>query len=146
MTTTQVRVLQEYSALEYILLGDLCDLLDEPGDKTTTKWLIAILDALLETLPREFDLEEQDGYLSEVTDGRPYWSTKIEGLRCEHEKLFAKLQMLREELVQQSSFTRIAREVRTELRDWIDRLIDHEHRETGLLQESVNLDIGGESG
>lgn len=146
MTTTQVRVLQEYSALEYILLGDLCDLLDEPGDKTTTKWLIAILDALLETLPREFDLEEQDGYLAEVMDGHPNWSKKVEHLRCEHEKLFAKLKMLREKLVRQSSFARIAREVRSELRDWIDRLIDHERQETTLLQDSVNLEIGGESG
>lgn len=146
MTLTQVRVLQEYSALEYILLGDLCDLLEEPSDKTNSKWLIAILDALLETLPREFDLEEQDGYLAEVRDEHPNWSDKVERLRCEHENLFSKLQTLRDKLVRQASVARMAREVRRELREWIDRLINHEQQETDLMQDAVNLEIGGESG
>ena len=68
-------LLEEYSTLEYILLGDLRDLLYEPPDEETCRWLLAVLDALLETLPREFDLKQQDGYLMEVLAGRIFANT-----------------------------------------------------------------------
>lgn len=145
MNATQTRVLHEYSALEYILLGDLCDLLDEPADEQNCRWMLAVLDALLDTLPREFDLEEEDGYLSEVLEHYPSWEREVERLRREHESLFARLKTLRNTIVRQASFSRIARQVRRELRDWIDLLTEHHRRETRLLQKAMNLEVGGES-
>ncbi len=49
--------LEDYTALEYILLGDLRDLLEEPADHFTRSWLVAVLDALLDTLPRRDGVE-----------------------------------------------------------------------------------------
>src|SRR5579872_2956860 len=66
MNPRDAQLLDHYSSLEYILLGDLRDLLEEPVDDESRKWLLAVLDTLLDTLPREFDLEDEDGYMSEV--------------------------------------------------------------------------------
>src|SRR5260221_8654966 len=66
MDSRDARLLEQYTSLEYILLGDLRDILEESLDRESRRWLIAVLDALLETLPREFDLEEHDGYMAEI--------------------------------------------------------------------------------
>ena len=52
--------IEDVTAMEYILLGDLRDLVDEPFDGVTLKWLKAVIDALLETLCREF-ARQDDG-------------------------------------------------------------------------------------
>ncbi|MCA9032679.1 MAG: hypothetical protein KDA66_17810, partial [Planctomycetaceae bacterium] len=49
--------------LEYILLGDLRDLLEEAPSKETSRWLTAVLDVLLEKIPEEFEMRCEDGYL-----------------------------------------------------------------------------------
>jgi hypothetical protein len=75
MNSHHARLLNRYSTLEYILLGDLRDLLEEPPDEETRRWLVAVLDALVKTLPREFDLEDEDGYMSDATPTGPARST-----------------------------------------------------------------------
>src|SRR5262245_36103537 len=60
-----------YSVLEYLLLGDLRDLLEEPPDTETRRWLLAVLEELLNLLPNEFEFEDQGGYLSEVREQFP---------------------------------------------------------------------------
>ena len=79
--------LEDYTALEYILLGDLRDLLEEPADQFTRSWLIAVLDALLDTLPRQMALKESSGYLSEVLDEYPSWYRHVEDLQNEQRLL-----------------------------------------------------------
>jgi len=66
-------LLEDYAAMEYILLSDLRDLLEEPADDMTRKWLRAVLDALLKTLPWELELQDAGGYLSEVLEQYPNW-------------------------------------------------------------------------
>ena len=83
--------LQEYTALKYILLGDLRDLLEEPADRYTRGWLVAILDSLLDTLPREIAIKEASGYLNEVLDEYPSWYRHVEELQNEERLLFLSL-------------------------------------------------------
>lgn len=134
--------LEQYTSLEYILLGDLRDVLQDPVDAEGRRWLVAILDSLLETLPHEFDLEEEDGYMSEVLERFPNWTHQVERLHHDHEVLFEKLQELRNRIVNDSWIAPIAQEVRRDLRDWMLSLIAHHRSENRLVQTAMNLEVG----
>lgn len=135
-------LLADYASLEYILLGDLRDLLEEPPDQQTRKWLLAVLDALLETLPQEFRLEEKDGYMSHVLELKPHWWDEVAHLRAEHAQLFGALKALRGEIARRENFHECADEARTALKDWMATLIAHNRHENRLVQTAVNLEIG----
>ncbi|MSR57976.1 MAG: hypothetical protein EXS05_09910 [Planctomycetaceae bacterium] len=142
MTTNQSLLLERYSMLEYILLGDLRDLLEEPADPENRKWLLAVLDCLLETLPNEFDLQDEDGYMSEVLDRHPHWNNQVEQLHRNHEQLFLKLKELRGRIVRDNWIAPIANEVRRDLRDWVLTIVALRRRETRMVQTAMNLEVG----
>lgn len=142
MTTCQSLQLERYSSLEYILLGDLRDVLEEPADPENRKWLLAVLDALLETLPHEIDLEDEDGYMSFVLERYPNWSHQVERLHRDHEQLFIKLKELRSRIDSNSWIAPLANEVRRDLRDWVLTVVAHRRRENRLVQTAANLEVG----
>jgi hypothetical protein len=134
--------LEDYTALEYILLGDLRDLLEEPADQFTRSWLIAVLDALLDTLPRQMALKESSGYLSEVLDEYPSWYRHVEDLQNEQRLLVLSLQALRDRLDTSGPYERDAVRVNSAVRQWMTRQISHRRHETRLLQTAMNLECG----
>jgi hypothetical protein len=135
--------LEDYSALEYILLGDLRDVLEEPANRHTRGWLIAILDALLDTLPREMALKESSGYLHEVLNEYPSWYRHVEDLQNEERLLFLSLQSLRDRLETSESYAFAADRVKSTLRQWMTRLSAHHRHENRILQTAMNLEVGG---
>jgi hypothetical protein len=134
--------LEDYTALEYILLGDLRDLLEEPADQYTRRWLVAVLDALLETLPRQMALKESTGYLNEVLDEYPSWYRHVEDLQSEQRLLELSLQALRDRLETAGPYERDAMRVNSTVRQWMNRLTAHRRHETRLLQTAMNLECG----
>ncbi len=134
--------LEDYTALEYILLGDLRDLLEERADQFTRSWLVAILDALLDTLPRQMALKESSGYLSEVLDEYPSWYRHVEDLQNEQRLLVLSLQALRDRLDTFGPYERDAVRVNSAVRKWMTRLVAHRRHETRLLQTAMNLEVG----
>ena len=134
--------LQEYTALKYILLGDLRDLLEEPADRYTRGWLVAILDSLLDTLPREIAIKEASGYLNEVLDEYPSWYRHVEELQNEERLLFLSLQALRDRLETSESYAFAADRVKSALRQWMTRLAAHNRHENRILQTAMNLEVG----
>ncbi|MDA0832074.1 MAG: hypothetical protein O2955_03740 [Planctomycetota bacterium] len=128
--------------MEYLLLGDLRDLLEDVPNEMTRRWMLVVLDALLETLPRNIQLKEEDGYLSEVIEAFPNWSDQVDALRREHDILFGKLRRLRERIVHRAHFTDIADATRNDLKEWIQTLVAHHRHETRLLQTALNLEVG----
>jgi hypothetical protein len=135
--------LEECTSLEYILLGDLRDVLEEPANRHTRGWLVAILDALLDTLPRQLALKEESGYLNEVLDEYPSWYRQVEDLQNEERLLFLSLQALRDRLETSENYAYAAERVRTALREWMTRLTAHHRHETRILQTAMNLEVGG---
>jgi len=142
MDLRDTRLLEQYSSLEYILLGDLRDILEEPPDDESRRWLLAVLDALLETLPREFEIEEENGYMAEVLERYPSWSLQVQRLHNDHDHLFSKLKELRGRVERDIWVAPIANEVRRDLRDWILKLNAHHRGETRLMQTAMNLEVG----
>lgn len=134
--------LEDCTAFEYILLGDLRDLLEEPVDDYTHRWLLAVLDALIDTLPREYRLKTSDGYLREVLDEYPSWYPHVENLRTEHLRLYRNLRRLRDSVSREGSYEEAAERVRNDLRDWMTSFVAHHRHENRLLQTALNLEVG----
>jgi hypothetical protein len=135
-------LLEDCMALEYILLGDLRDLLEETFDEHTQPWLVAVLDALLDALPREQHLKTNPGYLQEVLEEYPSWYRHVESLRHEHEDLYRNLRRLRDGVALRETFEEAADRARADLRDWMVALVAHHRHETRLIQTAINLEVG----
>jgi hypothetical protein len=134
--------LEHYTSLEYILLGDLRDVLEERTDRHTRGWMIAILDALLDALPRQLALKEESGYLNEVLEEYPSWFRQVEDLQNEERLLFLSLQALRDRLETSESYSYAADRVKSAVRQWMTRLTAHHRHETRILQTAMNLEVG----
>lgn len=143
MTITAPRRIQEYSDLEYLLLGDLRELLEQPlNDDEDRRWLVAVLDELLETLECEFCLEEDGGYMTDVLDIWPNWSGQVDRLFSEHETLCSQLKRLRYRLAEALPLKEVAESLRHQLRDWMTTLTAHHRHENRLIQEAFVFDVG----
>jgi len=135
--------LADYIALEYILLGDLRDLLEEnPSDEQTTRWIVAVLDALLEALPVEMELKSQGGYLQPVLEQFPNWAGQIGDLAREKQLLFEKLRELRVQMECPGTYESLALEIRQDLKEWMTLWTAHTRHERRMLQSAFTMDVG----
>ena len=132
------------SVLEYLLIGDLRDLLDEFPDDETRRWLLAVIEELLDLLPNEFEYEDQNGYLSDVCEQFPNWTPEVDRLHAERDELYLKLLELHQRLADDRPFEYIAREIRPQLRRWIKRAQRHRECEQDLVLSACDLALGGE--
>ena len=140
LSTSQL--LEQYSTLEYVLLGDLRDLLEDPADPLLRRWLQAVLDALIDTLPYQFYLQEEDGYLADVVELQPNWTHQVEQLQLQHDDLFDQLKQLRERVQGDGPFGEIIEPLRADLRNWMNAVLAHHRHERRLMQAAWNLEIG----
>ena len=131
--------------LEYLLLGDLRQLLDEPQTAQTRQSILVILDRLLLNLPRQLVLACEERYMSEVLEQRPNWHRQIEALYGANMACISALDESRNRVVRELPFAAIANEVSRHLRQWMQSLVAIREHETRLLQKAFTLDIGGEA-
>ncbi len=135
-------LLDDVSTLEYILLGDLRDILEESLDETNAKWLAAVIDALIETMPRNFALQDEGGYLQEVVECDANWYGYVRQLSDERTRIYHQLLMLRREIDEIPPREIAAKELRTNLRNWMVQLTAFQRHELRLVQTAFNLDVG----
>lgn len=134
--------LRKCCEFEYILIGDLRDLLEDDASNENRRWMLAVLDALLDTLPKEFALKSQDGYLSDVLDEFPSWDTAVERLRQQHMALHRQLTELRVRMFVNSRVDGLVDRLRPELEAWIDAFTELQRAERGIFHAAVNLEVG----
>jgi hypothetical protein len=96
-------------------------------------------------LERMISLEEEGGYMADVSDARPYFQDRIDILSADHARFRTRLQQLIGQLNdlnewEEPRFDRLCAELSTLLDD-IDR---HDAQEIELLQEALLSDDGGE--
>ena len=135
--------LVQCTELEYILLGDLRDLLDEPRTDDTVRWLESVIDTLLETIPETFALKSEDGYLSEVLVDFPNWEGHVSRLETEHDSLFCRLQELRS-AIRDGDYKELASELEPALADWMSAFRTFHSKERQLMMLAANLEVGGD--
>lgn len=103
-----VTALKKCFDLEYLLIGDLRQLLNHPFTAQTRMSLLSILDRLIENLPRQIHVPNEQGYLSVVLERCPNSHGQIEALRSGNQKCIEALQALRNQINQDMPVTAIA--------------------------------------
>ncbi|MCA9062031.1 MAG: hypothetical protein KDA96_03205 [Planctomycetaceae bacterium] len=141
---TVVSTAEECAELEYLLLGDLQELMEEPPDETNRRWLLAVLDTLVEISDRHVRLQDQgDGYLSEVLTEFPNWDRKIERLRERKLRVNDSVRELRNRIQARQDLNPVASRIRVEVKDWVCEFKEQRRHEIQLMQTAFNWEIGG---
>lgn len=123
--------------LEYLLLGDLVELLEEAYDDENRKWLLVVLDGLLDAIPAEGRLEK----LEKLKACFPY-STAVQSsltrMELEHDDLIFQLRKLRNRVAWQFSVIDIlAAEVCSDLKCWLKSFRRFSEREARLRRQAA---------
>jgi len=134
---------RQIARFEYLLLGDLREVLSLPPGPHTRPELVALLTRLFELLPQQFAMKEQGGYLSEVTERFPNWQDQVDALRIEHAFLYEDLRSLRNDVDDPMRFRAAKESTMARIAEWMDRFRNHELEERRLAQLGMNLEIGG---
>src|SRR5690606_338605 len=135
--------LRRCTELEYLLIGDLREMLEEPMTTQGRSWTLAVVETLLETLPREHRLKSVDGYLSEVLTEFPSWTGRVDRLEAQHYDLYDRLTDLRDELEVETLDRTAANSLRYSIKEWMEAFVAHRRNEGDLLQAAIYTDIGG---
>lgn len=135
--------LKQLSELEYILVGDLREVLEEESNDQNRKWLLVLVEALLKTLPREFALRERGGYMREVLLLSPELDPLVQQLKEEHDSLYRELDELAEALRCSKVFQKQAGALKERLAKWSDNLSAHNHSEEMVVFQAYQQDLGG---
>ena len=85
--------------------------------------------------------EEQNGYMDAMRKREPRLERTIEQLAAEHGQLKQSLDALVREA---GAATSLSGTLQNEIREWVERVRQHEIRENDLVQDAFNLDIGAE--
>ena len=131
--------------LEYLLLGDLRELLGDPETPQTRRSLLLILDHLLANLPRQLELKCQGGYMSEVLAEHPAWQNEVDELLRDDRDCNSALARMHQRVRQDLSWRPIAHEMRDTLDVWMGLLNAIRKHEIRMLQTAFILDLGGEA-
>lgn len=143
------RSLREHHELQRLnreLIGFLEHPRPEPGSPDAHDWASTLnrqLVTLHERLTRQIREEESAGTMQRLAERHPRAADRLEELRLEHEELFEELRAI-------LSASMIYAENRTphnpRLREWtrgmLNAFSDHENRETALILELMNTDVG----
>jgi hemerythrin len=143
MVKTDSSIAKALSRAHQALLKDLGKL-EESVDSASEQDLQALqvrLGATRAHILDHFRFEEQNGYMDKVRNREPRLERTIDQLASEHRHLAQSLAVLIEK-AKEAKY--VDQALRTEVRDWIAAVQQHESREDELVQGAFNLDIGAE--
>lgn len=157
--TNPKRHFEEYTTLEYLLLGDFRAAVEETEDETSHRWLVAVVDALLEALPRKSEVTRiaasievpaepprRKGSKGAGENGPPEAAppvttrVMIEALCGEQIELLKMLQDLREQIADAQAFLSERSAYFPRMIAWMDRIGDHNRRTVALLKPHLEAD------
>ncbi len=107
--------------------------------------LVELLTRLRDQMAMHFALEEAFGYFENAVDIAPRLSERADGLRAEHDLFFIDICGIceqAEQLLYHETSARTLRQIATRYADFYDALQQHEARETELIMEAFDDDIG----
>jgi hypothetical protein len=113
----------------------------QPSSGDGLEELRARLGATHAHITEHFRFEEQNGYMDAVRKREPRLERMIQQLAEEHGQLRRSLDAL---IGKAAAATSLGDTLREEIREWVERVREHEDRENDLVQDAFNLDIGVE--
>jgi hypothetical protein len=125
-----------------LLLDDLMELLAEPAEPRNAPWIVAVVEKILENIAHQSQCEAQRDYFADVIQQFPSWHPQVEHLRQEHYLLEHHLREIRDRIRQQASCGALPIESYRRLKDWRTAFLDHDRRETALIQDAFTLEVG----
>lgn len=140
-TDTQLQEAHEGWSLEYLLLGDLVELLQERYDEENRRWLLVVLDGLLDAIPAEGRLDRLRWFRSFFQHSDCLQATLIR-MELEYEELIFQLRKLRNRVAWRLSLLEVlAAEVCCDLKTWLHSFREFSYREAEFrrsAEESLN--------
>ncbi len=140
-----IKSLQSCWDLEYILIGDLRQLLNQGCLTEIRQPLLVIIDRLLQNLPDLLRLSSENGYMAAVPQAYPRLLRQFQALQTVNRECIISLQALQARIKSKSNLTTLSQETDSKLRDWITAFENMRSQEGELLQEAYTVDIGGEA-
>lgn len=144
--TSYVRDDAEWT-LEYLLLGDLTDLLSESYDEENRRWNLVVLDGLLNAIPAE-KRRERFSRLRGAYPDCPGMLQSLTQLESEHDAMIYQLQRLRNRVAWRLSLLDVvAAEVVRDLKRWLVTFQNFCRREHRLdFFEEAKVSLSAETG
>jgi len=127
-----IQTLNACFELEYLLLGELRELLDELDTEHSRASILLILDRLLVNFPRQLKLKAEGKYLSKILESYPE-KGDAESLRFDDQGRVVVLQQLREAVAAGAPCSEIASEIQRELYGWMKALADDRTGERRMI-------------
>lgn len=132
---------EESWTLEYLLLGDLVELLQEPYDEENRRWLLVVLDGLLDAIPAEGRLDRLRWFQSFFRHSESLQTALIR-MELEYEELIFQLRKLRNRVAWRLSLLEVlAAEVCCDLKVWLQNFQQFSAREAEFrrtAEQSLN--------
>ncbi|APZ96846.1 hypothetical protein [Fuerstiella marisgermanici] len=142
-STSKINTLAACNEFQYLLLGDLRDILEETPDESNKRWLLEVLNVLVDLMPRERRLnEDSGGYMAEVLDEFPNWNRQVMRLHLKKLHLDYALRELRNRIRDEESWVAVADQLSSELADWMSLFHELHRAEASLVMDAMLLDIG----
>ena len=135
--------LKNSADLEYILLGDLKEILCEECSPTNHYWMTTILESLVNVLPKKYGSGREGGYLDDVLELAPHSYHLVEEIRQEQQQIHESLADFYHRLQQESYNERLAKELQSRVDEWIAGFQSCHEKEHHLIAEAYYSDLGG---
>lgn len=125
--------------LEYLLFGDLVELLEEPYDDENRRWLLVVLDGLLDAIPAEGRMGRLAA-LREMFPNSVHLKVALTRLELEHGELIFQLRKLRNRVAWRLSVLDVvAAEVCRDLVSWLKSFRRFSEREARFQRQASRI-------
>ena len=132
------------NALEYLLLGDLRELLEEPETAQTRHALPVLLNGLLDNRWHHSQLKGNGASLSDVLEKWPNRQSDIDLLRCERATCYSALETLRSQILRGLLSATITNKLRHDVQHVLRLVVAISQHQTRPRQTAFDSDVGGE--
>ena len=127
------------NALEYLLLGDLRELLEEPETEQTRHALPVLLNGLLDNRLHHSQLTGNGASLSGMLEKWPNWQSDIDLLRCEKATCYSALETLRSQILRGLPSATTTNNLRHDVQHLMRLVVAIHQHETRPVQTAFNF-------
>ena len=127
------------NALEYLLLGDLRELLEEPETEQTRHALPVLVNGLLDNRLHHSQLKGNGAYLSGVLEKWPNRQSDIDLLRCEKATRYSALETLRSQILRGLPSATTTNNLRHDVQHLMRLVVAIHQHETRPVQTAFNF-------
>lgn len=136
--------------MTWLLVGDIADILDDGLDSENLRWLLPVLESLVNVMRNDEQRDAGDEYLREVLDVSPNLFDQVDALHRFRSELLRELVSLVDWVRQapplqsssESLQPALSRTLNARMLSWVDRMTTHYRDERELCQAVWYMELG----